>query len=62
VQEPLDDLAINAREAILRLFDDGLLNEDEATFALLAISLGVSHMQTRRAERRDGVPETDSRV
>jgi hypothetical protein len=52
----LDDLANTAREMILRLFDDGVLDEDEATLALLSISLGVRHMQTQHAERSDGAP------
>ena len=50
-QEPLDDLASNARQEILRLFDAGLLDQDEATLALLAIWLGVRQMQTRALKR-----------
>ena len=50
-QEPLDELASNARQEILRLFDAGVLDEDEATLALLAIWLGVRHMQTRHTDR-----------
>jgi hypothetical protein len=48
-----------ARHAIWLLFEDGQLDEDRATDALLAIDVGTRRMKRRRAraERSEGAPD-----
>ena len=54
MQEPRDDPVSAAREAIWDLYHAGLMDEDHATAALLAISIGLRRMQARRAEHSEG--------
>jgi hypothetical protein len=56
MQEPPDDPISEARDAIWHLFEAGLIDEDHATEALLALSLGMQRMRTGHAERSDGAP------
>ena len=56
MQEPPDGPVTEARLVIWQLFEAGLIDEDHATVALLAISLGVQRVQAAAAERQAGVP------
>jgi hypothetical protein len=62
VQEPPDDPVRDARVAIWRPFEAGLLDEDHATAALLALAVGLRRMQAGRAERSAGALQADPRV
>jgi len=55
-----DDPVRAARDAIWRLFDDGLIDDDSATLALLAIDVGVRRtdaFKSWRAEIRDYIAD-----
>ena len=52
--EPPADAVTEARVAIWHLFEDGLIDEDHATEALLAIGVGLQHVRDSSAERSDG--------
>jgi hypothetical protein len=55
IEPSTEDALGSAKDAIWRLFDLGLIDEDSATLALLAISIGL-----RRTVRRDTSPEYHS--
>jgi hypothetical protein len=55
--EPRADAVTEAQVTIWHLFEDGVINEDHATEALLAIAVGVQRVRAgsaASAERSDG--------